>query len=208
MQNDDSGNKSSAFAQHHEALNVNLQRSLASLLTRFRDDDEQLAILARLLECCDFSTTHSSSASSSKTVGGSAKSLKGLLKILADIFLVSGDGQVLRRVVRTLLDWTMEMQDASLVALVTTSMADLMQACWQTVEDSSDRLRSELAEASVTTSKGNRRRSSPPSVEVLETVRSLSSAVGRFKLLCKNFNCTAVQKSLVSLKGVNCCYFS
>eukprot|EP01034_Spumella_vulgaris_P026896 gene26896-33545_t len=190
------GDEKNSVAQHWESLNVNLQRSLASLLVRFRDDDEQLAILARLLDCCDFSGMQSTMNSGGKAAANScAKSLKGLLKILTDVFLVSGDGTVLTRVATSLRGWRNELQDAALTTLVSTSLAEIAQTCWQAVEDASAQLKSDLKERP--SGGGRRKSSSSTPVEVLETMRSLSAAVGRFKVVTKHFDVGSLGKDLV-----------
>jgi hypothetical protein len=75
-----------------QALRDALLGHLPSLLSRFRDNTDHLAILMNLLQCCDFSSN--------------AKGLKTILNVLGDILRNVPSENVLTKVVRALYSWS------------------------------------------------------------------------------------------------------
>lgn len=104
---------------HWEALNDNLQKSLSLLITRFRDDDSNLATLCMLLPCSDFALAQNQ------------RSLKALLKVLIDIFKATQDRLIVQRVLAAMKGW-ME-GSGGIAGEVENAARGLLQTAWDSM---------------------------------------------------------------------------
>lgn len=141
-----------------EALNQALQTHLPTLLTRFKDNEENLMELVDLLPCCEFSSED--------------RALKALLKVVLELFGSTRRESILSSLVATVCDW---MRGGGTVAgTVESAVQNLVAANWQAIAENTvllqgivDRRDNESAAASESSSrKGSKRKSSASAVQV------------------------------------------
>lgn len=116
-----SGSLSSAdrqFRESWESLNENLQMYLPALLTRFKDDEENLIVLVELLSCCEYSEE---------------RPLKALLKVLLELFDLTRQERILSGMATCLAGWLRT--GGTIAGTVEGAVRRLLQACWQTILD-------------------------------------------------------------------------
>lgn len=121
-----SGSLSSAdrqFQQSWEALNENLQVYLPSLLTRFKDDEENLIVLVNLLPCCEYSED---------------RPLKALLKVLLGLFDLTRRESIMKAMTSSLAGWLRS--GGTIAGTVEGAVRGLLSSCWQTVTDGTAQL--------------------------------------------------------------------
>ena len=116
-----------------------LQRDLAKLLKRFSDDHTNLAVLARLLTCCD--------------LGEAPKLMRPLLKALEGIFdtATSSDAGLVSVVCTALRGWTRLGEQAS--GAVEPVVSSVLKSSWETLEQSLVDLQAIAAQPLMSTSK-------------------------------------------------------
>lgn len=150
----DSGEDDSLDAEY-DALIVCLQKSLASLILRFRDDEAALLVLTDLLEHCDFSS-HSNAAV--------VKNFRGLLKVVTDLFFSVTNERILEKLTVALRTWRSS-NDAAIQNAVTSSLKDVLDSVWNTVTEAVRRVKEglktrESGNNSSSSSVGGKRRNS------------------------------------------------
>ena len=118
-QDDEEGSNLDA---EYEALMVCLQKSLASLILRFRDDEAALLVLSELLEHCDFSNSNAAVL----------KNFRGLLKVVIDLFFSVHNERLLDKLTTSLRSWKTS-SEVAIENAVTASLKDTLDTVWNTI---------------------------------------------------------------------------
>ena len=143
-----------------EALNEALQTHMLTLLTRFKDNEENLVELVDLLPCCEFTSED--------------RALKALLKVVLELFGSARRETILSSLVATVCGWMRA--GGNVAGTVENAVQNLVVASWQAITDNTvvlqgimDRRDDESAAASESSSrKGSKRRSSAAAAQVSE----------------------------------------
>ena len=143
-----------------EALNECLIQHLPSLLTHYRNDNDEtnLLDLVSLLEVCEYHAN-------------SDRQLKALLKVVLDIFEISRDGEVLSMVVGAFRRW-MDLKGTT-AGTVEIALKKLFNDCWDVTSSSIpqlQRLVESISNAKPSSSGTKRRKSKSSPSQVLYTV--------------------------------------
>ena len=109
-----------------ENLSECLQEDLVPLLTRYRDNDDNLRTLLLLLSCYDTSTV-------------SQKVIKPLLKLLSDIYLSSNSSLVLEGVANSFR--CMHLKAEHLRATVDATLSTLLRSIWSVITKNSPQIK-------------------------------------------------------------------
>lgn len=142
-----------ALEAEYDALVVCLQKSLASLILRFRDDESALLELVELVQHADFSTSNAVVV----------KSFRGLLKVVTDLFFSVTTDRLLEQLTVSLRTWKSS-SDAAIQSAVTSSLKDTLDSVWNTVVEAVGKvqagLKARVENSSRSSSVGGKRRTS------------------------------------------------
>lgn len=112
------------LARDWESLNEHLQTYLSGLLTRFKDDETNLAVMVDLLQCCDYTSNE--------------HALQATLKVVLRILESTRNTTILTKLVAALRGW-IDMS-GTISGTVDAAVRSLVNRCWNNVVSSKDAL--------------------------------------------------------------------
>ena len=130
--------------QWWEALNRNLISQLHTLLTRFKDDEKNLAMLVDLLACADYSVDE--------------KASKQVLKVVLELVEVTRNESVLTKLVSALCGWTRV--GGTISSAVEATVRDMVETCWGSVLDGTTQLQNVVNRQSASQGSSSKKSSS------------------------------------------------